>query len=66
MAGEGMRVNPQELAVLITAAANALYESVPAQELAVVAAVLVQLGDTLGAMAAQAALLESREQGQHR
>lgn len=66
MAGEGMRVNPQELAVLITAAANALYESVPALELSVLAAAFTQLGDTLETLAAQAALLESREERQNR
>lgn len=57
-----MHVNPQELTVLVTAVANALYESMPAAELAVLAAVFTQLGDTLETLAAQAALLEDRQE----
>ena len=51
---------PQELAVAVTAAANVLSERLEADELAVLAAVLVQLGDTLATLAAQQALLQSR------
>ena len=48
---------PQELSAAVTAAANVLYERLSEQELAVLAAVLVQLGDTLVTMAAQKALV---------
>lgn len=54
-------MNPQELTVFVTAVANGLYESLPAAELSVLAAVFTQLGDTLETLAAQAALLEARE-----
>jgi hypothetical protein len=56
-----MRVNPQEMSMLVTGIANALYESLPAPELSVLAAGFVQLGDTLGTMAAQASLLQGRQ-----
>lgn len=51
---------PQELTVAITAAANVLYEKLDADELAVLAAVLVQLGDTLTTLAVQKVLLQAR------
>ena len=51
---------PQELAVAVTAAANVVSERLEADDLAVLAAVLVQLGDTLATLAAQQALLQSR------
>lgn len=54
-------MNPQELTIFATAVANGLYESLPAAELSVLAAVFTQLGDTLETLAAQAALLEARE-----
>ena len=46
-------MDPRELTLLITATANGLYERIPPQELAVLAAVFVQLGDTLATLAAQ-------------
>lgn len=51
-------MSPCELTVLVTAVANALYGCLTAGELAVLAAVFEQLGDTLETLAAQAALLE--------
>ncbi len=53
-------MNPCELTVLITAIANGLYNCLSPLELEVVATIFEQLGDTLGTLAAQAALLESR------
>ena len=47
---------PQELTVAITAVANGLYETLNAEELTLLAAVLVQLGDTLVTLSAQKAL----------
>ena len=47
--------------MLVTGIANALYESLSAPELSVLAAGFVQLGDTLGTMAAQASLLQGRQ-----
>ena len=58
-----MPVNPQELTLFISAAANALYENMGADELAVLAAVFNQLGDTLETLAAQAALLQQNRTG---
>lgn len=54
-------MDPRELTLLVTGAANALYESLPAGDLAVLAAVLTQLGDTLATLAAQKARLEAGE-----
>ena len=51
-------MDPRELTVLVTAAANSLYSCMAAPELAVLAAVFTQLGDTLETLAAQKALLE--------
>lgn len=51
-------MDPRELTLFISAVANCLYESLPPEQLAVLAAVLNQLGDTLATLAAQAALLE--------
>jgi len=53
-----MRMDPRELTVLVTALANAMYGCMSALELAVLAAIFNQLGDTLETLAAQAALLE--------
>lgn len=53
-------MNPQELTLLVTAVANSLYCSMSAPELAVLASVLNQLGDTLGTLAAQKALQDIR------
>ena len=53
-------LRPQELTAAVTAAANVLYEKLEADELAVLAAVLVQLGDTLATLAAQKARLQAR------
>ena len=54
-----MPMDPRELTLLVTGAANALYGSLPAEDLAVLGAVLTQLGDTLATLAAQKAWLES-------
>ncbi len=51
-------MDPRELSLLVTAVANGLYTRVPAAELAVLAAVFTQLGDTLETLAAQKELLE--------
>ena len=50
-------MDPRELATLVTAVANGLYGCLTAPELAVVAAVFSQLGDTLETMGAQKELL---------
>ena len=50
-------MDPRELALFVSAAANALYECLPPGQLAVLGAVFTQLGDTLATLAAQAALL---------
>ncbi len=52
-------MDPRELTLLVTGAASALYGSLPAEDLAVLGAVLTQLGDTLATLAAQKAWLES-------
>ena len=57
-------MDPRELTLLVTGAANALYGSLPAEDLAVLGAVLTQLGDTLATLAAQKAWLESREEAE--
>lgn len=54
-----MLLDPRELTALVTAAANCLYTQLPAAELAVLAAVLTQLGDTLETLAAQKELLDA-------
>ena len=41
-------MDPRELTLAVTAAANALYESLSPEELAVLAAVFSQLGDKIG------------------
>ena len=56
-------MDPKELTLLVSAVANALYDCMTAEELAVLAAVFDQLGDTLATLAAQAALLESKKAG---
>ena len=55
-------MDPRELTLAVTAAANALYESLSPEELAVLAAVFSQLGDTLITLAAQKALLDPRRE----
>lgn len=52
-------MDPRELTLLVTAAANWLFDRFPAEQLAVAASAFVQLGDTLATLAAQKALLES-------
>lgn len=59
MVREAIWMNSQELTALVTAAANGLYSCLTAPELAVLAAVFTQLGDTLETLAAQKALLEA-------
>ena len=49
-------MTPQELTLLVTAVANSLYGCMSALELAVLASVFNQLGDTLETLAAQKAL----------
>ena len=56
-------MDPRELTLLVSAVANALYECLPAEELAVLAAVFNQLGDTLETLAAQALLLKNGKAG---
>lgn len=51
-------MDPRELALFVTALANRLYEVLPPAQLAVLAAVCNQLGDTLATLAAQADLLQ--------
>ncbi len=53
-------MDPRELALAVTAAANGLYECMGSQELAVLAAAFTQLGDTLETLAAQKELLEAQ------
>ena len=53
-------MDPRELTVIVTAVANSLYDCVAAPELAVLAAVFTQLGDTLETLAAQKELLEGK------
>ena len=53
-------MDPRELTAMVTAAANVLYSRLAAPELAVLAAVFTQLGDTLETLAAQKALLEEK------
>ena len=50
-------MDPRELTALVTAVANALYGCLSPGDLAVMAAVFTQLGDTLATLAAQSALL---------
>ena len=57
---EGMtKMNPCELTASITAAANVIANKLNDDELAVLSAVLVQLGDTLATIAAQRAIAEN-------
>lgn len=53
-------MDPRELTLFVSAA-NTLYECLPAGQLAVLAAVLTQLGDTLETLAVQAAFLEKED-----
>lgn len=50
-------MDPRELTLFVSAVANGLYECLPPERLAVLAAVFTQLGDTLETLAAQAAFL---------
>lgn len=56
-------MDPRELTLFVSATANGLYESLPLEEVAVLAAVFTQLGDTLETLVAQAALNEVRRRG---
>ena len=56
-------MDPRELTLLVSAVANALYECMCADELAVLAAIFNQLGDTLETLAAQAQLLKNCKTG---
>ena len=53
-------MNPLELTSAITALANAIACSLSPGEIALVAGIFVQLGDTLATIAAQQALCEER------
>ncbi len=53
-------MDPRKLTLFVSAVANCLFECLPARELAVLAAVFTQLGDTLETLAA-AAELRGRE-----
>lgn len=54
-------MDPRELTLFVSAVANTLYECLLAGQLAVLAAVLTQLGDTLETLAVQAAFLEKED-----
>lgn len=54
MRREGSAIDPKELTIFISATANCLYECLPADQLALLAAVFTQLGDTLTTLAAAA------------
>ena len=58
MCREGIEVDPKELTLFVAAAANCLYECLSADQLALLAAVFNQLGDTMETLAAAAALSE--------
>ena len=53
-------MDPRELTLFVSAVANALYDCVSPDELAVLAAVFNQLGDTLETLAAQASLQKGK------
>ena len=53
-------MNPLELTTAVTALANAIACDLSTGEIALVAGVFVQLGDTLATIAAQRALCEER------
>ena len=53
-------MNPLNLTAAITALANALAQGLTASELALLAGILVQLGDTLATIAATEALSSDR------
>ena len=57
-----MKMNPCELTASVTAAANALACRLTDDELALLAAVLVQLGDTLATIATQRSVCGCSEQ----
>lgn len=58
-----MLMDPRELTVLVTAVANALYGCLSPGDLAVMAAVFTQLGDTLETLAVQKERLEDARCG---
>lgn len=49
-------IDPRELTLFVSAVANCLFECLPAEQLALLAAVFNQLGDTLETLAAAAAV----------
>ena len=53
-------MNSLELTAAITAAANIMAQGLSAAELALLAGVFVQLGDTLATIAAKEALIDER------
>ena len=55
-----MYMNSLELTAAITAAANIMAQGLSAAELALLAGVFVQLGDTLATIAAKEALADER------
>ena len=57
-------MNPCELTASVTAAANALACKYDNDELSLLAAVLVQLGDTLVTIVTQRAICENAQQSQ--
>lgn len=56
-------MDPRELTLLVSAVANAMYECMSADELAVLAAIFNQLGDTLATLAAQSQLIMNCKTG---
>ena len=56
-------MDPRELTLLVAAVANTLFDCMTADELAVLAAIFNQLGDTLETLAAQAVLLKNCKPG---
>ena len=57
-----MRMNPCELTASVTAAANAVACKLSDDDLTLLAAVLVQLGDTLATIATQRAICENAKE----
>jgi len=53
-------MDPRELALFVTAVANGLYEALPPSQLALLAAVFNQLGDTLETLAAASAIQNNK------
>lgn len=63
----GGAMDPRELTLIVTGIANSLYGAICKEELSVLAAAFVQLGDTLATMLAQSDYIEAccacKEQG---